>query len=265
MGKLYLVATPIGNLEDISARALRLLREAACIAAEDTRTTGKLLAHYGIRTPMLAYHEHNKLVRIEAVLERLAAGDVALVSDAGTPGLNDPGYELVRAALAAGFEVCPVPGPCAPVAALAASGLPTNSFIYLGYLPRKSAQRKALLAELTRERRTLIALETPHRLMESLEDIQAVLGDRPLAVARELTKLHEEFVRGSVADAREAFPRSSAARGNHACHRRRGRIGTLDRGGNPVRAAARSQAQPPGRGTRRGDRGSKRVEQAGCV
>jgi 16S rRNA (cytidine1402-2'-O)-methyltransferase len=205
MGKLYLIATPIGNLEDISARALRLLRDAVCIAAEDTRQTGKLLAHYGIRTPMIAYHEHNKLTRIGAVLERLATGDVALVSDAGTPGLNDPGYELARAALAAGYEVSPIPGPCAPIAALTASGLPTDSFVYLGYLPRRSAQRKSLLGELARERRTLIALETPHRLMESLEDILAVLGDRPLAVGRELTKLHEEFVRGSVDDAANHF------------------------------------------------------------
>jgi 16S rRNA (cytidine1402-2'-O)-methyltransferase len=205
MGKLYLVATPIGNLEDISARALHVLREAVCIAAEDTRTTGKLLAHYGIRTPMIAYHEHNKLTRIGAVLERLATGDVALVSDAGTPGLNDPGYELARAALAAGYEVSPIPGPCAPIAALTASGLPTDSFVYLGYLPRRSSQRKALLLEFVRERRTLIALETPHRLVESLEDILAVLGGRPLTVGRELTKLHEEFVRGNVEDARKHF------------------------------------------------------------
>jgi 16S rRNA (cytidine1402-2'-O)-methyltransferase len=205
MGKLYLVATPIGNLEDISARALRILREAACIAAEDTRTTGKLLAHYGIRTPMIAYHEHNKLVRIDAVLERLSTGDVALVSDAGTPGLNDPGYELVRAALAAGYDVSPIPGPCAPVAALTASGLPTDAFIYIGYLPRRSGPRKALLAELADERRTLIALEAPHRLVESLEDILAELGNRPLAVGREMTKLHEEFVRGSVENARQHF------------------------------------------------------------
>ncbi len=205
MGNLYLVATPIGNLEDISARGLRILREAVCIAAEDTRQTGKLLAHYGIRTPMLSYHEHNKLVRMDEVLARLAAGDVALVSDAGTPGLNDPGFELVRAALAAGFEVLSVPGPCAPIAALTASGLPTDSFVYLGYLPRRSAQRKALLADLARERRTLVALETPHRLVESLEDISAVLGDRRLAVARELTKVHEEFVRGRVQDALKHF------------------------------------------------------------
>jgi 16S rRNA (cytidine1402-2'-O)-methyltransferase len=199
MGTLFLVATPIGNLEDASARALRVLREAACIAAEDTRQTGKLLSHFDIHTPMLAYHEHNKLVRIGAILEKLAAGDVALVSDAGTPGMNDPGYELVRAALAAGFEVSPVPGPCAPIAALTASGLPTDSFLYLGYLPRTAAQRKALLAGLVRERRTLIALEAPHRLVESLADIRDTLGDRGIAVARELTKVHEEFVRGTPA------------------------------------------------------------------
>jgi 16S rRNA (cytidine1402-2'-O)-methyltransferase len=205
MGKLYLVATPIGNLEDASVRCLRVLREASCIAAEDTRQTGKLLAHYGIRTPMVPYHEHNKIVRIGAVLKRLAAGDVALVSDAGTPGLNDPGYELARAALAAGFEVSPVPGPCAPVAALTASGLPADSFVYLGYLPRRAAQRKAALSECARERRTLVALETPHRLVEALEDILAVLGDRKLAVARELTKIHEQFVRGTVGGALKHF------------------------------------------------------------
>jgi 16S rRNA (cytidine1402-2'-O)-methyltransferase len=205
MGKLYLVATPIGNLEDISARALRILREAVCIAAEDTRQTGKLLAHFEIRTPMISYHEHNKLTRLEAVLGRLETGDVALVSDAGTPGLNDPGYELVRAALAAGFEVAPIPGPCAPIAALTASGLPTDSFVYLGYLPRRSAARKAFLAPWRDERRTLIALETPHRLLESLEDLLSALGDRNLVVARELTKLYEEFVRGTVRQAQERF------------------------------------------------------------
>jgi 16S rRNA (cytidine1402-2'-O)-methyltransferase len=205
MGKLYLVATPIGNLEDISARALRILREAVCIAAEDTRQTGKLLAHFEIHTPMISYHEHNKLTRLDAVLGRLETGDVALVSDAGTPGLNDPGYELVRAALAAGYEVAPVPGPSAPIAALTASGLPTDSFVYLGYLPRRSAARKTFLAPWRDERRTLIALETPHRLLESLEDLLSALGDRPLAVARELTKLHEEFVRGTVRQVQQHF------------------------------------------------------------
>lgn len=205
VGKLYLVATPIGNLEDISARALRLLRGAVCIAAEDTRQTGKLLAHFEIRTPMISYHEHNKLTRLGAVLSLLETGDVALVSDAGTPGLNDPGYELVQAALAAGFDVAPVPGPCAPIAALTASGLPTDSFVYLGYLPRRSAARKAFLAPWREERRTLVALEAPHRLLESLDDILAALGDRRLTVARELTKIHEEFVRGTVAQAQEHF------------------------------------------------------------
>jgi 16S rRNA (cytidine1402-2'-O)-methyltransferase len=205
MGRLYLVATPIGNLEDISARALRVLREAVCIAAEDTRQTGKLLAHFEIRTPMIPYHEHNKLTRLDAVLSRLETGDVALVSDAGTPGLNDPGFELVRAALAAGYEVTPIPGPCAPIAALTASGLPTDSFVYLGYLPRRSAARKAALAPWRDERRTLIALETPHRLLESLEDLLSALGDRKLVVARELTKLYEEFIRGTVREAQQHF------------------------------------------------------------
>jgi 16S rRNA (cytidine1402-2'-O)-methyltransferase len=205
MGKLYLVATPIGNLEDISARALRILREAVCVAAEDTRQTGKLLGHFEIRTPMISYHEHNKLTRIDAILTRLATGDVALVSDAGTPGLNDPGYELVQAALAAGYDVSPVPGPCAPIAALTASGLPTDSFVFLGYLPRRSAARKTFLVPWKDERRTLIALETPHRLLEALADLLSELGDRKLAVARELTKVHEEFVRGTIRQAQEHF------------------------------------------------------------
>jgi 16S rRNA (cytidine1402-2'-O)-methyltransferase len=205
MGRLYLVATPIGNLEDISARALRVLKEVSRIAAEDTRQTGKLLARYGIHTPMISYHEHNKLARLDEVLEALSRGDVALASDAGTPGLNDPGYELVRAAVAAGHGVVPVPGPCAPIAALTASGLPADSFVYLGYLPRRSAERKAFLAPWREERRTLIALETPHRLLDALQDLLSALGDRKLAVARELTKVHEEFVRGTVRQAQEHF------------------------------------------------------------
>lgn len=147
MGKLYLVATPIGNLEDISARALRVLREVRLIAAEDTRQTAKLLNHYAIQTALTSYHEHNKLVKLDQILAALAEGDVALVSDAGTPALNDPGYELVRAALQAGYEVSPIPGPSAPVSALVASGLPTDSFLYLGYLPRKSAERRRELAK----------------------------------------------------------------------------------------------------------------------
>ena len=149
MSTLYLVATPIGNLEDISARGLRTLREVRLIAAEDTRQTAKLLQHYDIHTPCISYHEHNKLVRVERVLDALQEGDVALVSDAGTPALNDPGYELVRAVIAAGHEVSPIPGACAPIAALVASGLPTDAFLYLGYLPRKSGERERLLKQVS--------------------------------------------------------------------------------------------------------------------
>ena len=205
MSTLYLVATPIGNLEDISARALRILREVRLIAAEDTRQTAKLLQRYDIHTPSLSYHEHNKLVRLERVLETLKEGDVALVSDAGTPALNDPGYELAHAVLAAGHEVCPIPGACAPIAALVASGLPTDSFLYLGYLPRKAGERQRLLAQVSSLPYTLIFLEAPHRLLASLQDLQAELGDRQIAVGRELTKLHEEIFRGRLSLAREHF------------------------------------------------------------
>jgi 16S rRNA (cytidine1402-2'-O)-methyltransferase len=200
MNILYLVATPIGNLEDISTRALRVLSQVDLIAAEDTRHTARLLQHYGIHTPCLSYHEHNKLTRLDRVLAALDAGDVALVSDAGTPALNDPGYELVRAALAAGHNVSPVPGACAPVAALVASGLPTDTFLYLGYLPRRQVERLRLLQNIASLPYTLIFLETPHRLMEALSDLLIQLGDRPIAVARELTKLHEEIYRGKLSE-----------------------------------------------------------------
>lgn len=205
MGTLYLVATPIGNLEDITLRALTVLRQASLIAAEDTRQTRKLLSHYDIHTPAVSYHEHNKLSRVEEILAALAGGDVALVSDAGMPGLNDPGYELVRAALEAGFIVSPVPGASAPVSALVASGLPTDAFLYLGYLPRRSPDRRRRLAEVVELSYTLIFLETPHRLIDALEDLQAVLGDRSMAAARELTKLHEEIIRGTVSQVRTHF------------------------------------------------------------
>jgi 16S rRNA (cytidine1402-2'-O)-methyltransferase len=208
MGTLFLVATPIGNLADITLRAIEVLRRAALIAAEDTRQTKKLLQRYNVDTPMLSYHEHNKLSRVGQVLEALANGDVALVSDAGTPGLNDPGYELVGEALAAGYPVSPVPGPSAPLAALVISGLPTDSFLYLGYLPRRRAERQARLAEVAGLPYTLIFLETPHRLREALEDLDALLGERAVAVARELTKLHEEVFRGTVRQARQHFERS---------------------------------------------------------
>jgi 16S rRNA (cytidine1402-2'-O)-methyltransferase len=205
MGNLYLVATPIGNLEDITLRAVRLMREAVLIAAEDTRQTQKLLQRYDIHTPTISYHEHNKLSRVNEILAALAAGDVALVSDAGTPGLNDPGYELVVAAVAAGHVVSPVPGPASPIAALVSSGLPTDQFLYLGYLPRRSIDRRRVLEKVASLPYTLIFLETPHRLKDSLSDLESVLGDRPIAVARELTKIHEEIFRGTLPQAISHF------------------------------------------------------------
>jgi 16S rRNA (cytidine1402-2'-O)-methyltransferase len=205
MSTLYLVATPIGNLEDISTRALRVLREVQLIAAEDTRHTAMLLQRYDIHTTSLSYHEHNKLVRLERVLEALQEGDVALVSDAGTPALNDPGYELVRAVIAAGHQVSPIPGACAPIAALVASGLPTDSFLYLGYLPRKASARARLLNQIASIPYTLIFLEAPHRLLAALEQLHGVLGDRQVAVGRELTKVHEEIFRGSLSQAHQHF------------------------------------------------------------
>jgi 16S rRNA (cytidine1402-2'-O)-methyltransferase len=205
MGTLYLVATPIGNLEDITLRALQVLRTVALVAAEDTRQTQKLLQRYEISVSTISYHEHNKLSRVNEILNALAVGDVALVSDAGMPGLNDPGYELVRAALAAGYPVSPIPGPSAPVSALVVSGLPTDAFLYLGYLPRRGAERMRRLREVAGLPYTLIFLEAPHRLLSALEDIQAVLGDRPIAAAREMTKLHEEIFRGTVSQAYQHF------------------------------------------------------------
>ncbi len=205
MHTLYLVATPIGNLEDISPRALRILGQVGLIAAEDTRVTAHLLQHFNLQTPLRSYHEHNKLTRLDAILEALASGDVALVSDAGTPAINDPGYELVRAVLAAGHTVTPIPGPSAPIAALSASGLPSDRFLYLGYLPRKHGERCQALQQAASLPYTLIFLETPHRLVEALKDILEILGDRPMAVARELTKLHEEIVRAPVSAALAHF------------------------------------------------------------
>ncbi len=205
MGILYLVATPIGNLEDLSPRALRILREARLIAAEDTRHTRHLLTHFDIHTPLTSYYEHNKLSKLDAILTALAEGDVALVSDAGTPAINDPGYELVKAALGAGHTVSPIPGPSAPIAAVAASGLPTDTFLYMGYLPRKASDRRELLAGVAALPHTLIFLETPHRLLDALDDLLTVLGDRQLAAARELTKLHEEIYRAAISQVKIYF------------------------------------------------------------
>ncbi|MFN2112857.1 MAG: 16S rRNA (cytidine(1402)-2'-O)-methyltransferase [Anaerolineales bacterium] len=205
MSRLYLVATPIGNLEDLSYRAVRILKEVPLIAAEDTRTTRVLLNHYGIETELTPYHDHNKERAASQLLEHLQGADLALVSDAGTPAINDPGFYLVQAAVQAGHEVLPIPGPSAPIAALSASGLATDSFLYLGYLPRKKASRRDLLASTRDLPWTLVFLETPHRLVESLADLQASLGDRRIAVARELTKLHEEIYRGVVSAAHQHF------------------------------------------------------------
>lgn len=205
MGTLYLVATPIGNLEDITLRALRTLREVHLIACEDTRRTGRLLARYEIKTPLISYYEHNKLTRLGYILDILQTKDVALVSEAGMPGISDPGYELVRTAISAGIAVVPIPGPSAPIAALAVSGLPTDSFVYLGFFPRRRKERRRRLQAIARERRTLVAFEAPHRLLSSLEDIEEILGDREMALTRELTKLHEEVIRGSLSQVRAHF------------------------------------------------------------
>jgi len=206
MGILYLVATPIGNLEDVTLRALRVLGEVGKIAAEDTRRTRKLLSHYKINTSLISYHDHNKAARQNQVLAALESGDVALVSDAGTPGLSDPGYELVRAALQTGHQVSPIPGASAPIASLVASGLPTDAFVFIGYLPRRAAERRKLLASLSEESRTIVAFEAPHRMLSSLQDMQAVFGDqRNAAVCRELTKIHEEILRSTLSDLSRHF------------------------------------------------------------
>ncbi|MGQ7959397.1 16S rRNA (cytidine(1402)-2'-O)-methyltransferase [Pseudomonas sp. SP16.1] len=192
-GTLYVVATPIGNLDDIGARALRILREVALIAAEDTRHSARLLQHFGIQTPLAACHEHNEREQGGRFLARLQGGeDVALISDAGTPLISDPGYHLVRQARAAGFAVVPVPGACALIAALSAAGLPSDRFIFEGFLPAKAAGRRARLEQVREEPRTLIFYEAPHRILECLEDMRAVFGDeRPALLARELTKTFE--------------------------------------------------------------------------
>lgn len=204
---LYLVFTPIGNREDITLRALRVLREADVVAAEDTRHTGQLLAHYQIEKPLLSLHEHNEKARIQNILSRLDKGErVALVSDAGAPVISDPGYQLVRAAIEAGHQPVPIPGPTALAAALTASGLPAHRFLFLGFPPRKAKARAEFLQTLRPEPGVLIFYESPRRLPGLLRDIAQELGpERVVVVARELTKLHEEFWRGTAADAAAAF------------------------------------------------------------
>ncbi len=209
MGVLYVVATPIGNLEDITLRALRVLHEVQLIAAEDTRTTAKLLARYDIHTPMVSFFEHNEWVREDEILQTLETQDVALVSEAGMPTISDPGYRLVRAAISHGFPVVPVPGASAVLAALAVSGLPTDSFLFLGFPPRRAAARRRLLASLHEESRTIICFEAPHRLLRTLEDMFQTLGDRQVAVTCELTKMFESVWRGPVSAAVAHFKEKS--------------------------------------------------------
>jgi 16S rRNA (cytidine1402-2'-O)-methyltransferase len=211
-GCLYLVATPIGNLEDITVRAIRILKEADLVACEDTRQTQKLLHHYGIRKEMVSYHEHNELTRSpELVIELEQGAQIALVSDAGTPGISDPGHRLVTLCLRHHIPVVPIPGPSALVAALAASGLPTEEFLFVGFLPARAGARRKALDALKTESRTLIFYEAPHRIVETLADALEILGARPAVIAREVTKIHEEFLRGPLAEllasARKRAPR----------------------------------------------------------
>ena len=200
MSTLYVVATPIGNLEDITLRAIRVLREVDLIASEDTRVTRKLLSRYGIDTPQTSYHEHNRRAKLSKILSVLSEKDVALASDAGTPGINDPGAELVAAAAQEGHSVVPIPGASAVTSAIAVSGLNITGFLYLGYLPRKRADCKDLLESVKWNQRVIVALESPHRLNSALSDLLATLGDRRIVVCREMTKLHEEVFRGTVSE-----------------------------------------------------------------
>jgi 16S rRNA (cytidine1402-2'-O)-methyltransferase len=200
VGRLFVVATPIGNLGDFSARAQEVLRACQCIAAEDTRHTGVLLKHFGIQTPQLSLHDHNETARSIEIIARLQkGGSVALVSDAGTPAISDPGFELVRTAAAAGIEIVTIPGPCAAIAALSIAGLPTDRFCFEGFLPARGAARRQRLASLADEPRTLVFYESPHRIVEAIEDCAAAFGDaRPAVVVREATKLHETTYRGAL-------------------------------------------------------------------
>lgn len=213
-GTLYLVATPIGNLEDITHRAVRILGEVKIIACEDTRHTRKLLNHYGIVTRTISYHEHNERDRAAELLKQLEDGvDVAIVSDAGTPGISDPGFQLARLAIEAGVPVVPVPGPSALVSALITSGLPTDEFFFGGFLPARSGARRTRLAELRSLPATLVFYEAPHRIAATLHDAREILGEREATVARELTKMHEEIVRGRLSELVDRFSSRETARG----------------------------------------------------
>jgi 16S rRNA (cytidine1402-2'-O)-methyltransferase len=210
-GRLFVVATPIGNLGDITLRALETLRAVRVVAAEDTRHTGLLLRHFQIQARLISYHEHNRAARLPALLRALSEGDVALVSDAGTPLISDPGQDLVAAAAAAGYEVVPIPGPAAPIAALSVSGLATSTFHFLGFLPRRAGERRRAIAGMAGWPGTIVLFEAPHRLRATLRDLLDVLGDRPIAVCCELTKLYEQVLRstlvGAVAHYADEVPR----------------------------------------------------------
>jgi 16S rRNA (cytidine1402-2'-O)-methyltransferase len=205
MGTLYLVPTPIGNLADITLRALEVLRAVQLIAAEDTRRAAILLSHYDLHAPVTSYFEHNKLSKLDRILSTLDTGDVALISEAGTPGLSDPGYELIRAAIERGHHIVPLPGATAAITALVASGLPTDAFVFNGFLPRRAGDRRRVLEAAKHDRRTLVFYEAPHRLPETLQDLLAIFGNRSICVARELTKIHEELWRGSIRAAIDHF------------------------------------------------------------
>lgn len=208
MGTLYLVATPIGNLDDMTLRAVHVLESVPLIAAEDTRHTVKLLTHFGLRRPLVSLHAHNEARQLRTILGRLEQHDVALVSDAGTPALSDPGVRLVSAAVAAGHQIVPVPGPSAVLAALVSSGLPTNQFTFLGFLPRKRGELERMLREAGAAKRTFVFFESPHRVQKVLAIMASTLGPRSLVVAREITKVHEEFLRGTPATLLEHFEKS---------------------------------------------------------
>lgn len=215
-GKLYLVATPIGNLEDITFRAINVLKEADIIVAEDTRHTLKLLNHYEISKPLISYHRHNEDVKKEVLINKLLEGqNIALVTDAGTPGISDPGEEIVREAIENNIEIIPIPGACALINALIPSGLNTKEFAFYGFLPLNKNNRKSVLERIKKEDKTVILYEAPHKLIKTLEDIQASLGDIDCVLARELTKIHEEFIRGSINSILEKMKEKEAIKGEY--------------------------------------------------
>jgi len=233
-GVLYIVATPIGNLEDITLRALRILKEVDLIAAEDTRHTKKLLTHYGIASRLTAYHEHNEKTKAQSLVEQLKQGKrMALVCDAGTPAISDPGYRLVREAISAGVKVVPIPGPSALTAVLSVSGLPTDRIVFEGFLPAKKSERRRRLESLRDESRTIVFYEAPHRLRNCLEDLLQILGDREIVLAREMSKIYEEFLRGRLSDVK------NEAEGRKVL----GEVAIVVRGSEPGREEKRDQKE----------------------